>query len=465
MKARTPPFVLMLILSKGWPGLAIVSCSAADKQPQPGIVPRGDSNGVGDDSNSPDGSTGDSLQGDTHVVYCPPDGSATDEPICGTVLDEVELEWSDTLALCNPWTENASLDWETSHKVRVTIPAQTRTSLHRGAMEQWRIQGISIERGPLAAHQWRPSPTRATVVDYQLSSTEDYTQVHARLAYDLGEAGTLEEILTVYRRELSAPFVYSEDREIFWYQAVDWEAPLLVVTCEGQYAIDTDAVQVLVAERQGRRMSVARFGIAQDDGNSPFFIPEAAVVRFDDQPWMDFVARGTWAQVFSAMHHGVGEHDLIEFGRDPVTYFLLQNPEICWPATGPIPEQIQISDAGLEVTWIDKQGTTTEERWTLLPPANPEIGGSGIWSRVDDYWSVTSLASCDEPELWLLQEDSGPYLPLNPTFAFNALVCPQESVPGFALEALVVITFQPEFEKIGVVAAPDDIVPFNETGR
>ncbi|MFC1610727.1 hypothetical protein ACFL6C_07205 [Myxococcota bacterium] len=435
--------------------LAINACTAEKHLPYHGTI-RGDSDGTGGDS-----PTGDTLRGDTHVVYCP-DGPS-DEPICGTMLEDLGLEWSDGLVLCNRWTENASLDWETSHKVRVTIPAQSRTSLHRGAMEQWRIADITIERGPLAAEQWHPSPTRATVVDYQLTSADDFIQLHAQLEYDLGDAGTLQELVTVYRRpENPSPFVYSADQETFWYQAVDWETAVPVVTCQGQHETEPDAAQVLVAERQGRRLSIARFGIVHWDGMSLSWIPEAAVVRLDDTSWVIFVARGYWTQVFSAMHHGFGEQALVDFGRDPVVYYLLQHPDLRWPSMGPMPTQIRISAAGVDVDWIDNEGTASQETWSLLPPGNPEIFDS-FWSRVDGGWRLRSMASCDEPEMWLLQEDAGPYVPIHPAFAFNALVCLQESSPGFSLEALIPITFQPDFSEIGTVR--EEIVSFAESGR
>lgn len=360
----------------------------------------------------------------------PDGGEPPDDELAGTSLAGVALQWYSTLELCNPWTEGNTREEELAAKVRVALPAQRRASLGREALQRVGLQGLLVERGPLAAQRMR-SDLRPEVAEYTLEDPAGDTRLRARLRYDLGELGVLEEVLAVQRaRGDGRPVVYPGPEMDLRHQQGEGGAPLL--PCDGGPEME-DALSVLVAaDEGGRTMTLLRdwrtrhFEVSA--GSYPVHLTGHRVL-VSDAPWQLAELRSFWGQTYAATHHNWAETTLLDFAGDLAGYHIFAGP-------GRQPQQPMVRRIGLQnVDGVDGEPATleVEEVRPGQPPVTHTWQVARPWARVDATHLVRRVQG-QAPDAEVIALSDG-------QVRLQLLTRPRAAAPGFELLDLVPVTY------------------------
>ncbi|MFC1611948.1 hypothetical protein ACFL6C_13380 [Myxococcota bacterium] len=424
---------------------------------------------AGDPRTAGDPWTGDSIAGDTSPgdrgwlpgdASCVPGdwgpGSASVE---GTRLEHLELQWPASLELCNQWQENETLAVEKARKIRITLPPQSRPSLADVELGRVAVYGALIERSPFAADRWRLSACShpAEIVDHSITDTVSYTQYQVRLIYDLGAAGRLHEVLSVWRNEGdTSPIIYSGDP---WDNTVTfhWEAPggapsASLTACDGGPHLHEE-VDVISAFDGSRSLTILRgyrtaFAMA---GSFPVHLVAAQAV-FSDEPWNVHEAHGFWSQTYAAQHHNWFEDSVIDFWLDPRPYHMYFKPGAA--GSGERLGRIDLegisgwdNSPSLDAVYVDLQSAA--ERSQPYPIGDDDRN----WRSVGDT-SLTMVLNltCSDGEILTLGWAVTGYWQ-------RFLTCPRAAAPGFYLVALVPVVFALDAHHVGHRFQSDAITP------
>ncbi|MCK6546736.1 hypothetical protein L6R52_12875 [Myxococcota bacterium] len=427
--------------------LAVSACSDDRGTPDSGTT--GDA-GVTDGGDAgqdgglrPDASPRDGGSADANELR---DAATVDggDPLQGTPLEGLAIEWASDLSLCTRWQEGRSVDVELATKAEVSIPAATRAGLTPDALASARIARISVRRGPFADRQWTTEPGAPALVDYGVIRHENGGgSLWAELEYDLGPAGVLVERYSIYRTPGdTTPVRVSDDSYEHAFalrgSAIEDASPLS--TCEGDANLD-DAVHVLVARSGGDHAVLTRYArtVEAEAGSAPMFL-RALEVRFPEREVPPVMGSGYWFGTYAAEHHNFDDTSHFDFGLD-----LGQHEQLFEPWRDgeqvPVSEALELVDLRaidafgptpeVDLTWRDfTNGMTRKETWSASPR----------WMRVDATFLADRL-TCPGGQVLTLA-DWGVH-------TLQVLTCPSGQAPGFTVERIVPVHFAGEPDAIG----------------
>ncbi|MBN1945798.1 MAG: hypothetical protein JW797_08975 [Bradymonadales bacterium] len=389
----------------------------------------------------------------------PGDRWPVDDTLEGTTLQGVALIWSSEIELCNVWQEGDSLEKELSRKIRLVLPPQDRCSLGQVHLAISRLDDLRIESGPLSTERQEitSSEISSALAFWELSSQADGNSLYARIDHSLGARGTLGEVFSVQR-------VQGDDRPVdyanpgfdvrFVLEPAGSEETLLLEPCDGEPTYE-DAISVLVGTRPEGEVVVTRYWRTpvRDAlmGSYPVIIT-ATELWASSSPWQQFLARGLWANTYSASHHNWFENSEVNFTRDLAFYHLVFRS---WEVEGQppgmdAPSRMALNNLntanlqpGIDLTWItaDTGSQRTDSYEVLDPPEQP--GGNlnyGEWQRVDGpHFQRLLELDCPNGRVFSVGYQW--------SSRFQLLACPREAVPGFDLVGLIPVRFswQPRF--------------------
>lgn len=352
--------------------------------------PDGETSPDAEETNIPDGETQET--GEPGETTNP--GDVTGEPLEGTTLDGIRVHWERSLALCNAWSEGASIDEELAHQVRITMSGQGRDDLTFDDLADATVLGLTVRKGPFAADKVMPSAT-SRVARYEVIRGEGYDALGAEIEHDLGAGGVLVESYSVARASDNDDSVeIGEGSEVlFLWAPAPGGTYHLLQPCELP-ADYTTAVAVLPASNETSSATFIRYYGTLDSEFSAGSYPVrllASQVVLSEEPWRVFEATGEWAQTYAAQHHNWGEATRIDFTRDLGFYQTvvkaLRDGE---PVTPGMVKTIQFEgvgggdDGSVAITRLDGAGVESEVAMTTARQ----------WRRVDSAYLGRQLEGC-----------------------------------------------------------------------
>lgn len=372
------------------------------------------------------------------------DAAAIDagDPLAGTPLEGLTIDWPHDLALCSRWHEGRSVDAELAGKAEVFIPVAPRPGLGADVIAASRLGRVSVRRGPVADRQWATEPGAPALVDYGVvRHGNGGASLWAELEYDLGPAGVLTEIFSVYRTPGDTTPVRDDGYEhAFALRGTSIEELALLGTCAGDPNLD-DAVHVLVARSGDDHAVLTRYARTTEAaaGSAPVYL-RALEVRFPEREVPPVLGAGYWFGTYAAQHHNFDDTSHFDFSLDLGLHEQLFEP---WrdgevvrevealevvdlrgiDAFGPTPE--------VDLVWRDfTNGATRRETWSASPR----------WMRVDAAYLVQRL-TCTGGQVLTLA-DWGLH-------TFQVSTCPSPQAPGFTIESVVPVHFAGAPDVIG----------------
>jgi hypothetical protein len=403
---------------------------AADATVRPDASPRPDSGG---------GLDGGAFDGNDLRDAATVDAG---DPLSGTPLEGLTVDWPTDLTLCARWQEGRSVDAERAKKAQVFIPVAARPGLGADAIAASRLARVSVRRGPLADHQWTLEPAAPALVDYGVvRHGNGGASVWAELEYDLGPAGVLVELFSVYRTPGDATPVRDDGYEhAFALRGSAIEDLSLLASCDGEPNLD-DAVHVLVARSGDDHAVLTRYARTTEaaGGSAPVYL-RALEVRFPEREVPPVIGAGYWFGTYAAEHHNFDDTSHFDFGLDLGAHERLFEP---WRdgAAVPATEALELVDLRgidafgptpeVDFTWRDfTTGATREETWSASPR----------WMRVDATYLSYRL-TCTGGQVLTLA-DWGLH-------TLQVSTCPSAEAPGFTIEQVVPVHFAGEPDAIG----------------
>lgn len=242
----------------------------------------------------------------------------------GTSLEGVEIAWPGELTLCSSWSESASLADEKARKVRVIVPAQTRTTLDEDALTAGRMVGLVVRTSPFATGRLEAATTSSRVTSWQvLQAGGGGHTFSATVEHELsGKAGTLFEQYTLARSPGAPNDVVVEagsmEVTFAWRPFGSSLQPARLERCDGDPAFE-DAVSVVTGWDGREWVTVLRFWRTRvggiDAGSYPVEIVGHRIVN-SKVPWYPTEVRGFWAHTYVAEHHNWNDATEVDLAGD-----------------------------------------------------------------------------------------------------------------------------------------------------
>ncbi len=388
MRLRTPHHALMVV--------AIAACGD-DDQPRPDTSADAEVSETTPDTEvdgeltEPDGEVGETA--DTRETTNP--GDVTGQPLEGTTLDGIRVDWDRSLALCNAWSEGASIEDELAHKVHITMTGQARSDLTFDSLANATVLGPTVKTGPFAADKVLPIAT-SRVARYEVIAGEGYDALGAEIEHDLGVGGVLVESYSVARAADNDDDVQvGEGLEVtFLWAPAPGETFHALQPCAVPDDYST-AIAVLPASNATMHATFTRYYGTYDSELSAGSYPVrliASQVALSDDPWRVFQANGEWAQTYAAQHHNWGETTRIDFTRDLGAYHTVFKPlqDGDMITAGAI-KTVQFADVGRGEEGsvvITRLGSSGAESSITMTTARQ-------WRRVDSDYLGRQVEACD----------------------------------------------------------------------
>lgn len=242
----------------------------------------------------------------------------------GTSLEGVEIAWPGELTLCSSWSESASLADEKARKVRVIVPAQTRTTLDEDALTAGRMVGLVVRTSPFATGRLEAATTSSRVTSWQvLQAGGGGHTFSATVEHELsGKAGTLFGQYTLARSPGAPNDVVVEagsmEVTFAWRPFGSSLQPARLERCDGDPAFE-DAVSVVTGWDGREWVTVLRFWRTRvggiDAGSYPVEIVGHRIVN-SKVPWYPTEVRGFWAHTYVAEHHNWNDATEVDLAGD-----------------------------------------------------------------------------------------------------------------------------------------------------
>lgn len=418
------------------PCLFAVACTEPLEQLNPDTGPSRDAaTDAGVDSGTIPDADVDGGVADTGFDAGQRDAAKVDGALTGTSLEDVRLEWTQPVVLCDEFREGTSLEDAVAHKTMVELSPQPRSTLEPGDLGTISLENATVDHGPLAADQWSGSAVGSTLTRWETFGPADATQLSAEVAHDLGARGTLFESFYVTRSAGDTrPVIYGQDEVAFYLEPPNGDS-IQLSPCGGPSDLEP-AVFVLSATDGAETLTVIREQNMRYTraGTFPVF-PVRSEVQLSKYGAWGLLASGHWSQVYTAEHHNWDEQSQIRFDHDLPHYFSTFGPYDRGDLTmGQMVRTIEL--VGVNTPWNNSTATVIEQSFSDGAEISTTYSVDVDWTRIDGM-QLERESACATPNvetLWGVGSTN---------YQLQVVRC------GSIIETIVPVYFPPDVTQVG----------------